>query len=217
MESSARAGMGLRPQRMSLAAVVVTCESWGLTCEVGKGSHQCCFPSWERKPGDLLNRAQNTKQSTVEESFAERHKARGTGCCLPPHVSWPEDCSVWKKSRICSAEFESGHCSLLLLSDERQVVLIFLTLSWEKDHDFEWWCVELQVTLELPVEGPEGTQTLGLEFWGVVCARERSWGLNCMCVFFEAPDLFDNTQREGTGEWRGGEEGTPENTLIRMT
>ena len=27
MESSARAGMGLRPQRMSLAAVVVTCES----------------------------------------------------------------------------------------------------------------------------------------------------------------------------------------------
>ena len=72
------------------------------------------------------------------------------------------------------------------------------------------------MTLELPVEGPEGTQTLGLEFWGVVCARERSWGLNCMCVFFEAPDLFDNTQREGTGEWRGGEEGTPENTLIRL-
>lgn len=73
------------------------------------------------------------------------------------------------------------------------------------------------MTLELPVEGPEGTQTLGLEFWGVVCARERSWRLKCMCVFFEAPDLFDNTQGEGTGEWRGGEEGTPENTLIRVT
>ena len=72
------------------------------------------------------------------------------------------------------------------------------------------------MTLELPVEGPEGTQTLGLEFWGVVCARERSWGLNCMCVFFEAPDLFDNTQREGTGEWMeeaGGARQEQENTF----
>ena len=67
------------------------------------------------------------------------------------------------------------------------------------------------------MEGPEGTQTLGLEFWGAVCSRERSWGLNCMCVFFEAPGLFDNTQGEGTGAWRGGEEGTPENILIRVT
>ena len=73
------------------------------------------------------------------------------------------------------------------------------------------------MTLGLPVEHPEGAQTLGLEFWGAVCARERSWGWNCMCVFSEAPDLFNNTQGEGTGELGGGEEGIPENTLIRVT
>ena len=82
IESSARARKSLPSQRMNLSAVTATCGSWGLTCEVGKGSHQCWFPSWERKPGDLLNRARNTKQSTVEESFAETQSKRER--LLPP-------------------------------------------------------------------------------------------------------------------------------------
>lgn len=41
--------------------------------------------------------------------------------------------------------------------------------------------------------------------------------LICMCVFFEAPDLYDNSQGEDAEEWRGGEKGTTGNAQIRVT